>query len=514
MINLNWNLKWKVLSGVTLTSVLAVVVATSIFVAMELRRMDQSINTDALTTARVIGANSTGALAFLDSMSAEETLQTLALNPNIMAAALYDDMGQPFSQYVSGGQSAGSLPRSPGANVVTRHDDRGYVDLFEPVTMDGDTVGTIYLRYSLEERQQVVTTYVTAFVLIVLGVGAMAAFISLLIQRSVVGPVKSVVSALRDMAEGEGDLRRRIEVSSKDEVGELAHWFNVFAERVHMIVQRFQETATNLSTAAGQLSSTIADTATGAERQQQEIDHIAKAMSEMAGTVDEVTRNVAMAAQDAEKADEASKRGASVVDQTTSSINHLAGDIEQASEVILQLQKETDNIGSVLDVIRGIAEQTNLLALNAAIEAARAGEQGRGFAVVADEVRTLASRTQTSTEEIQDMIHKLQSGANQAVDVMVKGKDQAASSVEHASHAGDSLQEITKAVSVIRDVSNQIASASEEQSAVALEINQNISNIAEVAVQTASGSRDISDGARELSRLATDLNSLVGEFKV
>lgn len=134
--------------------------------------------------------------------------------------------------------------------------------------------------------------------------------------------------------------------------------------------------------------------------------------------------------------------------------------------------------------------------------------------MVADEVRTLASRTQTSTEEIQDMIHKLQSGANQAVDVMVKGKDQAASSVEHASHAGDSLQEITKAVSVIRDVSNQIASASEEQSAVALEINQNISNIAEVAVQTASGSRDISDGARELSRLATDLNSLVGEFKV
>jgi methyl-accepting chemotaxis protein len=194
-------------------------------------------------------------------------------------------------------------------------------------------------------------------------------------------------------------------------------------------------------------------------------------------------------------------------------INALARDIDQASEVISNLQKETDSIGSVLDVIRGIAEQTNLLALNAAIEAARAGEQGRGFAVVADEVRTLASRTQASTEEIQNMITKLQTGANQAVQVMVKGKDQAASSVDHASRAGQSLQNITRAVSVIKDMSNQIASASEEQSAVSLEINRNINNISDVANETATGSREISTGANELARLAAELQKLVGHFK-
>jgi methyl-accepting chemotaxis protein len=321
------------------------------------------------------------------------------------------------------------------------------------------------------------------------------------------------VNALRDMAEGDGDLTQRIKVSSQDEVGELAHWFNVFANRIQTVVGKFKDSANNLTMAAAQLSSTITRTAEGTLRQQTEIEHVAKSMSEMAGTVEEVARNVSLSASDAQKADDESAKGADVVTQTMGAINALARDIDKASEVITDLQKETDSIGSVWDVISGIAEQTNLLALNAAIEAARAGEQGRGFAVVADEVRTLASRTQTSTEEIQVMIHKLQSGANQAVSVMVKGREQAATSVDHAARAGQSLQTITRAVSVIKDMSNQIASASEEQSAVTVEINRNINNISEVANETASGSREISKGATELARLASELNTLVAQFK-
>lgn len=513
MLNMNWSLKWKVLTGVTLTSTFAVVVATAIFVAMELRRLDQTIDTQALTTARLIGANTTGALSFFDTTSATETLGALELNSSILSAVLFDESGSAFASFLSRGQSANDQPQRPGRREVVHMPERGYMELNEPVVMDGDTIGTLYLRVSLDERQQVVNRYVISFILIVLGVAAMALAISFLIQRSIVRPVVEVVNALKDMAQGDGDLTQRIHVSSKDEVGELAHWFNVFAQRVHDVVGKFKESAINLSAAAEQLSSTITRTAAGAQRQQSEIEHVAKAMSEMAGTVEEVARNVGMSASDAQKADDESTKGADVVTQTMGAINALARDIDQASDVITQLQKETDNIGSVLDVIRGIAEQTNLLALNAAIEAARAGEQGRGFAVVADEVRTLASRTQASTEEIQNMIHQLQSGAQQAVQVMVKGKDQAASSVDHASRAGQSLQNITRAVSVIKDMSNQIASASEEQSAVTIEINRNINNISEVANETATGSREISAGANELSRLALDLQSLVGQFK-
>lgn len=513
MLNINWSLKWKVLTGVTLTSILAVVLSTAILVAYELRRLDETLTTQALTTANIIGANTTGALAFFDATSATETLSALAANESVMAAVLFDDSGSRFATYTDNGQGGGALPQAPGREGVVSRPDLGILELYDPVSMDGDVIGTLYMRVSLAERQQIVSSFIFISILIVLGVGALALAVSFLIQRSIVRPVNEVVNALRDMAEGDGDLTKRIHVASKDEVGELAHWFNVFAERVHDIVGKFKDSAINLSAAAEQLSSTITKTSAGALRQQSEIEHVAKAMSEMSTTVEEVARNVGMSANDAQKADDESTKGADVVTQTMSAINALARDIDQASEVITNLQKETDSIGSVLDVIRGIAEQTNLLALNAAIEAARAGEQGRGFAVVADEVRTLASRTQASTEEIQNMITKLQTGANQAVQVMVKGKDQAASSVDHASRAGQSLQNITRAVSVIKDMSNQIASASEEQSAVSLEINRNINNISDVANETAKGSREISTGAAELARLAAELQSLVGQFK-
>jgi methyl-accepting chemotaxis protein len=235
-------------------------------------------------------------------------------------------------------------------------------------------------------------------------------------------------------------------------------------------------------------------------------------MDEMTATVHEVARNTDAAAQAAEQADAQAKEGNQVVASTVQSIRQLADAVDNTAEVIQTLANHSQNIGSVLDVIKGIAEQTNLLALNAAIEAARAGEQGRGFAVVADEVRTLASRTQQSTQEIHEMIESLQAGSKNAVAAMAKGKEQAHSSVELISKAGDSLQTISQTVATIYDMNTQIAAASEQQSTVAEEINRNITNIKSSSDLTAEKSRQSEKSSGELSNVAARLQELTAQF--
>ena len=249
-------------------------------------------------------------------------------------------------------------------------------------------------------------------------------------------------------------------------------------------------------------------------QQQSETSQVVTAMNEMTATVQEVARHATEAASAANKADHASVEGKKVVLSTMNAIEALSSEVHSAANVISQLEKDSENIGTVLDVIKGIAEQTNLLALNAAIEAARAGEQGRGFAVVADEVRTLASRTQQSTQEIQAMIENLQVGAQTAVKVMDESRAKAESSVSQAAKAGGSLEDITHSVSLINDMNTQIATAAEEQSAVAEEINRNIVNISEIVDRTADGANQTSIASEELASLAAQLQQLVNQFKV
>ncbi|TVS08695.1 MAG: methyl-accepting chemotaxis protein [Gammaproteobacteria bacterium] len=350
-------------------------------------------------------------------------------------------------------------------------------------------------------------------VLFALALAAMAAVV-VFSARLIARPIARTTLALNDIAEGEGDLTRRLDVPGTDELARLAAAFNRFAERIQALVRQLASAAAQLAAAAEELSASSEQSTREIGRQQSETDQVATAMNEMTATVQDVARSANEAARSAQQTDDQAAAGRDVVSLSIDSIQSLAAEVEDAAGVIQRLSSHSEEIGTVLDVIRGIAEQTNLLALNAAIEAARAGEQGRGFAVVADEVRTLASRTQTSTQEIQRMIEGLQGNAGKAVEAMEKGRLQAKDSVEQAGKAGESLEAITVAVRNISDMNTQIASAAEEQSAVAEEINRNVANIGQSIDETARGSAQISGASQELARLAADLQEKVGQFKV
>lgn len=280
-------------------------------------------------------------------------------------------------------------------------------------------------------------------------------------------------------------LMQLVYTDSTDEVGAMTLAMKIASSELRAVVGRINDSSLRLKGSAESLASSIEHTSVRVSEQQTQTDMVATAMNEMSATVQEVARNAAYASDRTEEAQQFSVKGRSVVDETIQSIEDVSGGVEQASGVINQLNDDAASIGTVVDVIRGIAEQTNLLALNAAIEAARAGEQGRGFAVVADEVRTLAQRTQQSTEEIQNMVECLQAGVDEAVNVMGQGTRKTEASVQCATAAGEALEDIARAIGEISDMNLQIATAAEEQSAVAEEINRNITTINELGQGTA-----------------------------
>jgi methyl-accepting chemotaxis protein len=310
------------------------------------------------------------------------------------------------------------------------------------------------------------------------------------------------------------DLRLRVQLNSNDEFGDIGGIYNSMLGKFQSALMEVTKASHRVSNSSEQLSNITEITRSGALRQQSESDQVATAMNEMSATVNEVAHNAVEAAKASGMADTEATKGRRVVNDAMDSIKQLADDIEDTSKTINELERESKNIGTVLNVIQGIAEQTNLLALNAAIEAARAGESGRGFAVVADEVRSLAQRSQESTEEIKQIIDRLQSGARTAVDKMERGRNQANMTVDQAEQAGQALDAITNAVMAINDMNTQIASAAEEQSAVAEEINRNIVTIAEVADETAASAQQTTDTSGELAALAMELHELISQFSI
>lgn len=332
------------------------------------------------------------------------------------------------------------------------------------------------------------------------------------ITRQIIIPLTQTLKVAERVAAG--DLTHNLVSLRRDELGQLQRSMQSMTQGLRELIGGISDGVTQIASAAEELSAVTEQTSAGVNNQKVETDQVATAMNEMAATVQEVARNAEEASEAAVAADQQAREGDKVVGEAIAQIERLAVEVGHSTEAMGELKRESDKIGSVLDVIKSVAQQTNLLALNAAIEAARAGEAGRGFAVVADEVRSLAQRTQKSTEEIEELIVGLQNGTQQVATIMDNSRSLTDSSVELTRRAGGSLESITRTVSAIQAMNQQIAAAAEQQSAVAEEINRSVLNVRDVSDQTSAASEETAASSVELARLGTHLQMLVGRFKV
>lgn len=342
-------------------------------------------------------------------------------------------------------------------------------------------------------------------------------FIVLISASSVIMITRNLslmLESLKDIASGEGDLTKRIEQNSQDEIGDLVYWFNQFMDKLHKSINEIVNSINPLATVSNDLGDMTSKTSQITEQQSLATDEVTNSVDEMFSSVQNVAQNASSAAAAAKEADTEAKAGRSVVTQSVESINDLANEVERAAQVIGKLETDTENVGTILDVIKGIAEQTNLLALNAAIEAARAGEQGRGFAVVADEVRTLASRTQDSTQEIQRVIEELQSAARSAAEVMSHSQEQARNSVDQAAKTDNSLATITEKVGSITRMNTEIADATGQQEKVSNNIKSNVDGIRANAEAAVKNVQEVGAASESLLEISNNLRNITSQFKV
>ncbi|MDG9929406.1 MULTISPECIES: methyl-accepting chemotaxis protein [unclassified Pseudomonas] len=393
--------------------------------------------------------------------------------------------------------------------------NRTLYDTFDP--LDGELNGLIALQLNEGERLGAATAaqylsmrntfIVIGGVALLLVLGA-----ALAISLSIIRPLSSLRSVISEVQES-SNLTLRANADGRDEVSYTARAFNLLLEHQQSLIRHLTDTAVQLAAASEEMSAISTQVSQAATTQGDQTNMVATAVHEMSVAVQEVAQNAQSTAGNADKANKEARQGSELVQSNLRAIQGLSESVEKAGEVIDTLHAQSDEISKVLGVIQSIAEQTNLLALNAAIEAARAGEAGRGFAVVADEVRSLASNTQKATESIRGMIDALQSGARSAVSAMQLSREQAQNSVSHAREAGEVLNHIAHAIEGIADGNVQISAATEEQTAVANEISQNISSLNDSIGEVVSSAEQSSLASRDLAQLANGLQQQIQRFR-
>ncbi len=383
-----------------------------------------------------------------------------------------------------------------------------YVQLFQPW---GWIIGSgIYV----DDVEAEFKNYLVRFSIIGLFIAAIMAVLVAILIRSITRPLRNSMSAMANIASGEADLTRDLDVSGNDELTTLGRDFNRFTGKLRSVISQLLETAQSLGQSSQTLGSVSGDAFQQSQQQLQQMELVATAINEVTYAVQEVAKNAEHAASEVGDAENQAGQGQLNIEASLQQIDQLSATISQAVGVIQSLADETTKIGSVLEVIGSIADQTNLLALNAAIEAARAGEQGRGFAVVADEVRLLAQRTQQSTAEIQTMIERLQKNSGAAVNVIMESNRASQLTVEQASQAGESLGQIAQALRNLSGLNASIASATLQQSHVVEDINQNVTQAAGLAQQSTDAAEQTREAGKHLGELAERLNGLLRQFRV
>lgn len=368
-----------------------------------------------------------------------------------------------------------------------------------------------------QQAQETSAAYATTrnlmVIITVLAVGG-CCILSYLLVGQIVKRLGLVVDRMKDVAQGEGDLTKRIEVQNDDELGELGRWFNTFMDNLQQIILQVAQSTERIASAAEELSSTATQTSRATAAQKDQATQVAAAMQQMSSTVVQVSENATKASLNAKQAGESARSGGAIVDETVDVIQNMAASTRDTAVKIQELGKSSDQIGQIIGVIDDIADQTNLLALNAAIEAARAGEQGRGFAVVADEVRKLAERTTLATKEIAQMIKTIQQETQRAVEAMQSGTAAVERGVDSANKAGHSLNEIIQAAEQVNDMITHIATAATQQSAATQQVTANMDQIANLVQESSVGAEQSAKACRDLSDLALDLQRLVARFKL
>lgn len=416
------------------------------------------------------------------------------------------------SGFKSLNQQIKSTPK--GNSIVTFNGEEYYV-VYDSLSLDKPLldwhVGILIPMSFIEAPvEKAVMTTVTS-VIVILGIVIAMIIVA---TNMITKPIVVLTKTMQDIATGDGDLTRRIEIDSKDEIGQLALHMNTFIDKLRAMMIDTAAQASQLGSASEQLREVSNNTNHEIQQEKEQVDSVSAAVTEMAATVLEISRNAQETNHAAEQVQRMTEDGMSRSSQAQNVMTNLSSHIGEAAKVVAGLEQETSSIGAVVDVINSIAEQTNLLALNAAIEAARAGEQGRGFAVVADEVRNLASRTQDSVGEIRLVIEKVQKGTRDVVAAIQDGNQLANGTAHQVQNAVTELSQVFEAIASINDMNSQIVKAAEEQQTVSAEVNQSVANIRDLSAQILEQAGESETVGAQISELSQRQQQLVSQFKV